>query len=296
MRIISTRNPPVDQSLRRQLQLRRLWPKRLWLHLLLWLVGATFLFPWFWMITTSFKSKEQLLIWPPVWIPAPVVWGNYFDAFTKAGLLHYGTNTLMIAVIAVIGTVLSNTSVAYAFARMHWPGRDLVFIGVLATLMLPFHVRMIPLYLVFSNIGWINTYLPLTAPAFLGSAWFIFLLRQFFRNIPSEITDAARIDGCYEFGILWRIVIPIAKPAITVIALFQFISSWNEYLEPLIYLYDEELYTLALGLAGLRNTYGMSDFSVMMAASTLTTLPIVIIFFFAQQTFIQGITFSGLRG
>ena len=265
-------------------------------HILLATVGVVFIIPWWWMISTSLKSKEQLLIWPPTWIPMPLLGQNYIDAFTRAGLLQYGQNTLIIALISVVGTILSNTLVAYGFSRLRWPGRDTVFLGVLATMMLPFHVRMIPLYVVFSNLGWINTFLPLTVPSFFSSAWYVFLLRQFFLVIPADLTDAARIDGCSEWGILWNIILPLAKPAIAVVAMFQFISSWNEYLQPLIYLYDKRLYTISLGLASLRETYGMSNFAVIMAAATMTTLPIVILFSLTQRTFIQGITFTGIRG
>jgi multiple sugar transport system permease protein len=179
---------------------------------------------------------------------------------------------------------------------MRWPGREVAFVGVLATMMLPSHVRMIPLYLIFTRLDWINTYLPLIVPSYFGSAWYIFLLRQFFRSIPSDLTDAAKIDGCSEFGILMRVILPLVRPAIAVVALFEFIGSWNSYLGPLIYLYDKRLFPISLGLASLRDTYGMSNFAIIMAASVITTAPIVILFFFTQRTFIQGITFTGLKG
>jgi len=268
-------------------------------HGVLWVLSAFFLLPWVWMVTTSLKTPEQVFRIPIEWIPNPVFAQNYPDAFfgdPNQPLLLYMRNTLIIAVFSILGAVLSNTMIAYGFACIRWPGRDQIFLIVLATLMLPFQVRMIPLYLVFSWLGWINTYLPLIVPTFFGSAFFIFLLRQFFRTLPPELFDAAHIDGATDLGILWRVVLPLVKPAIAVVALFEFINSWNDFLGPLLYLNEKLKYPIALGLRNMQNAYGISDFGRIMAASTVTVLPIVVLFFFAQRTFIQGVTFTGLKG
>ncbi|RIK40432.1 MAG: sugar ABC transporter ATP-binding protein [Chloroflexi bacterium] len=260
---------------------------------------AFFLLPWVWMTTTSLKTPEQVFRLPVEWVPDPVHAINYWDAFfgdPNQPLLLYIRNTVVIAVFSIIGAVLSNTLIAYGFACIQWPGRDKVFLIVLATLMLPFQVRMIPLYLVFKNLNWINTYLPLIVPTFFGSAFFIFLLRQFFKTLPRELFDAAYIDGASDLGILFRVVLPLVRPAIAVVALFEFINSWNDFLGPLLYLNDKLKFPIALGLRNMQNAYGIADFGRIMAASTVTVLPIVILFFFAQRTFIQGVTFSGLKG
>lgn len=265
-------------------------------HAFLISFALLFVAPWFWMLSTSLKPLRQAFLVPPVWIPQPIEWQNYPRAFLAAPLLMYTQNTLTIALISVVGALLSNTLVAYSFARLRWPGRDLCFIAVIATLMLPFQVTMIPLYILFRQFGWLNTFLPLIVPTFLGSAFYTFLLRQFFLTIPQEISDAARIDGCSEFGVLWRIILPMSKPGLAVVALFQFINAWNDFLAPLIYLDEKSKFTLALGLRNMQTAYGTSDIPVIMAATTMTILPVIVVFFIAQRTFIQGITFSGLKG
>jgi multiple sugar transport system permease protein len=255
-----------------------------------------FLFPWYWMITTSLKTPEQILQFPPQWIPNPITFKAYPEAFFDASMLLYGRNTLFLCVVNVFGAVLSNSLVAYGFARIQWPGRDLLFIGVLATMMLPYQVSMVPLYIIFNELNWINTYLPLTVPTYFASPFFIFMLRQFFRTIPDDITDAARIDGASELRILWSIFMPLVKPALAVVALFEFIGNWNSFLGPLIYLTDEKLWTLTLGIQSLRMHYGLSNYATIMAAVFISLLPIVILFFFAQRTFIEGIALTGLKG
>jgi ABC-type glycerol-3-phosphate transport system permease component len=255
-----------------------------------------FLFPWYWMITTSLKTPDQILQFPPQWIPNPITFQAYPEALVGAKMLLYGRNTLFLCVINVIGAVLSNSLVAYGFARIRWPGRDVVFLGVLATLMLPYQVSMVPLYIIYNKLGWINTYLPLTVPTYFASPFFIFMLRQFFRTIPDDLTEAARIDGAGELRILWSIFIPLVKPGLAVVALFEFIGNWNSFLGPLIYLTDEKLWTITLGIQGLRMQYGLSNYATIMAAVFIALLPIVILFFFAQRTFIEGIALTGLKG
>lgn len=268
------------------------------LHLLVYTVlivlGSTFFFPLFWMITTSLKTPPQQVALPPVWIPNPPVWGNYPAALTAYPYASYLGNTLTICISTVIGTVISCALAAYGFSQIAWPGRDAVFILVLSTLMLPYPVTMIPLFIVFHNIGWVDTFLPLIVPAYFGNAFYIFLLRQFFLTQPRELCDAARVDGCGELGIFVRIMVPLARPALATVALFQFIDAWNDLLGPLIYLNSEGKFTLALGLQQFVSAYG-SSWGHMMAAATTFTLPIIALFFLTQKTFIQGIALTGLK-
>lgn len=259
-------------------------------------LSALFIVPWIWMISTSLKNPEELAIFPPVWVPNPIRWDNYLLAFQQAPFLSYLINTLTIAVPSVIGAVVSNSLVAYGFARIRWPGRDVVFALVLATLMLPGFVTFIPLYVTFRQLNWINTYLPLIVPTFLGNAFFIFLLRQFFMRLPEELSDAARVDAASEWRIYLQIMLPLAKPALAVVALFQFLHSWNDYFGPLIYINDRAKYTISLGIANMQSSYGFSNFAWIMAATCLSILPIIVLFFFAQRTFIEGIAMTGLKG
>ena len=263
---------------------------------ILCLFSLFFLLPWVWMISTSLKNPEELVVFPPIWIPDPIRWDNYFLAFNEGQLGLFLINTVIVTVPSVIGAVISNALSAYGFARIDWPGRDYVFALVLATLILPDFVTFIPLYLVFRNLDWINTYLPLVIPTFLGNPFFIFLLRQFFMGLPAELSDAATVDGASEFRIFTQIILPLARPALAVVALFQFIGSWNDYFGPLIYLNDTAKYTISLGIANMQNSYGFMNFAWIMAATCLSILPIVVLFFFAQRTFIEGIALTGLKG
>jgi multiple sugar transport system permease protein len=268
-------------------------------HAALWLFSFFFVLPLFWMITTSLKTQAQVVRIPIQWIPNPVYWQNYLNAFFRdpnQPLLVYLWNTVYVAALTTIGAVVSNTLVAYGFARLRWPGRDLIFGLVIATMLIPFPVVMIPLYLIWNALGAMNTYYPLIIPAWLASPFSIFLLRQFFLGIPQELSESARIDGASELRILWNVVIPLARPALAVVALFQFIASWGDFLGPLIFLQEKQLFTIAIGLRNMQNAYGLSNFGEIMAASFVTMLPIVVIFFLAQRTFIQGIALTGLKG
>jgi len=204
-------------------------------------------------------------------------------------------NTLIICCICVIGTILSCSLVAYGLACVEWRGREILFWIMLSTMMLPGQVTMIPLFLTFKSLGWINTFLPLVVPSFLANAFFTFLLRQFYRTIPLELLEAARLDGCSELGIWARIMLPLSKPALAIVGLFTFITAWNDFLGPLIYLMDDKKYTLSIALAMFQNQYG-SNWGQMMAMSCLMTLPIIALFFFTQKTFIQGVKLSGIKG
>lgn len=268
--------------------------RRIALTLLLWAVALLFLIPLLWMISSSLKPNYQIFEVPPRWIPRPPRWQNYVEALTVLPFSTYILNTALISALTIIGHLLSCTLIAYAFARLRARGRDLIFIVMLATMMLPYPVTMVPLYVLFQRLGWINTILPLTVPAFLGSAFYIFLLRQFFLGIPRDFEDAARMDGANLLQILWRIMLPLALPAMATVAIFTFQASWNDFLAPLIYLQKPELYTVTLGLQFFRSTY-TTNWAYLMAASLVTVLPVVLIFFLAQRYFIEGITLSGIK-
>jgi multiple sugar transport system permease protein len=257
-------------------------------------VGGFFFLPWFWMVSTSLKPLSQVFKMPPQWIPNPVAWENYKYAVTAVPLLHYLRNTLFISTTAVIGQIIASSLVAYAFGCIDWKGRDKVFLLVLATMMLPGQVTMIPVFVIWNRLGGVNTYLPLTVPAFFGSAFWIFMLRQFFRTIPTELRDAAVMDGCSEFRIYWQIVMPLSRPALATLIVFTFLGSYTDFMGPLIYLSDKAKWTLSLGLWGFIGTHS-AGWSWLMAASVLFTLPMVILFFFTQKTFVRGIATTGFR-
>ena len=259
-------------------------------------LSCFFILPWVWMISTSLKSPQELNVWPPIWIPQPPRWDNFVAAFNEAQFGIFVLNTLRVAFPSVIGAVLANSLIAYGFSRIDWPGRDAVFGVVLATMILPGFVTFIPLYIIFRKMGWINTFYPLVVPIWLGSPFFIFLLRQFFMGLPDALSDAARVDGASELRIFTQIILPLAQPALAVVALFQFIGSWNDYFGPLIYLSDKDKYTITMGIANMRASYGFSNFAWIMAATCMSTIPIIMLFFFAQRTFIEGIALTGIKG
>ncbi len=220
---------------------------------------------------------------------------NYPSGLTFIPFTRYLLNTLLICALVVAGTLLSCSLVAYGLARIRWRGRNALFYVIIATMMLPFQVTMVPIFVVFARLGWVDSVLPLIVPAFFGNAFFIFLLRQFFLTIPDELADAARIDGCSEWDIYWRVVLPLAKPALATVGLFAFMNTWNDYVGPLIYLSDASKYTLSLGLASFSSQYGSYP-GMLMAVTAVMTIPIIILFFLAQRTFIQGITLTGIKG
>ncbi len=261
---------------------------------LLWGVALLFLVPILWMLSSSLKPNYQIFEIPPRWLPRPPRWENYREALTILPFGRYFINTTVIALLTIVGHLLSCTLIAYAFARLRAPGRETLFVVLLATLMLPYPVTMVPLYVLFNRLGWINTILPLVAPAFFGAAFYIFLLRQFFRAIPGDFEDAARIDGANLLQILWRIMLPLALPALTTVAIFTFQYAWNDFLAPLIYLQRPELYTLTIGLQFFRTTY-TTNWAYLMAASLVTVLPVIILFFAAQKAFVEGIAVGGVN-
>ena len=273
---------------------RKSAPKTALSHLVLVVLGVSFALPFYWLMTTALKTDEQIFRVPPVWIPRPAVWENFPRALTHIPFALYTWNTLKICVLSVVGTTLSCALVAYSLAKVPWRGRNWIFYSLLATMILPGQVTMIPTFTIFKSLGWIGTTLPLWVPSFFGSAFNIFLLRQFFLTIPAELSDAARIDGCSDGGIFWRIVLPLSRPALATVALFTFIANWNDFLGPLLYLNDERSYTLSLGLQRFVSQHG-AEWSLLMAASTVMTVPIIVLFFFAQRTFIQGISTTGMK-
>jgi multiple sugar transport system permease protein len=264
-------------------------------YVFLIVAGAFFAMPFLWMLSTSVKPDTEIFLIPPQWIPSQLIWENYPKAINYIPFFLYMRNTLFITVMASLGILISTPPVAYSFSHIPWPGRNVVFILVLATMMLPYQVTMIPVYIVFKNLGWVGTFYPMWVPAFFSHAFSIFLLRQFFMTIPQELGDAGRIDGASEFTIFLRIILPLSKPALSTIVLFQFMNSWNDFLTPLIYLRQESMYTMSLGLQQFTSLHGL-EWSLLMAASLMFAAPIIIIFFLAQSFFIEGISMTGIKG
>lgn len=259
------------------------------------LIAILFLLPLLWMISSSLKPNYQVFEFPPRWLPHPVQWSNYPEALTYVPFGRYTLNTLFIAVMTIAGHLISCTLVAYAFARLQAPGKNILFVIMLATMMLPYPVTMIPIYIGFKMLGWVNSFRPLIVPAFFGSPFYIFLLRQFFLTLPPELEDAARVDGANTVQILWHIILPISRPAMATVAVFSFQAAWNDFLGPLIYLNDQSKYTVSLGLNFFRSSYDVR-WGYLMAASLVTMLPVILVFLLAQRQFIRGIALTGLKG
>ncbi|MCA9881923.1 MAG: carbohydrate ABC transporter permease [Anaerolineae bacterium] len=260
------------------------------------MLSIIFLIPLYWLVRSSLMDDSTIFTFPPQWIPNPVAWENYDFALSRYPLFQYLGNTLTILIPALVGTIVSATLVAYGFARISWPGRDLVFGLLLSTLMLPYVVTLIPTFFMWSRLGFVDTYVPLIVPSWFGGGMFnIFLLRQFFRTIPQDYDEAATLDGANHFQILWHLIVPMSRPAIITIAIFSFLHHWNDFLGPLIYISDPEKQTLALGLSNFQGYYS-AEWGHLMAASTLMILPIIVLFFVAQKYFIKGIALGGLKG
>lgn len=267
------------------------------LHIVLILLSFIFLFPFLWMLFTALKTPQELLQGTQSFFPTDPQWSNFITAVQSIPFFLYLKNSLIIVILVMTGTIFSATTAAYAFAKLEWKGRDKWFIVMLATLMIPIQVILIPTYIMYAKIGWLGTRLPLVIPAFFGggAAFYIFLLRQFFKGIPKELSESAIIDGANHFQIFIKIMLPLVKPALITVALFTFMATWNDYFGPLIFLSNPEHWTLALGLRAFQTQYG-GRFDLMMAAAILIMLPTLIIFFMAQKSFIEGITFTGIKG
>jgi multiple sugar transport system permease protein len=270
---------------------------RILLYLLLLACSAWFVAPLLWMFLTSFMPIEQVGVFPPEWIPRVWQVENYTEALRFWNFSVTFRNTVIITVTSMIGHLISSTLVAYGFARFRFPGRDVLFLILLATMMLPFAVLLIPVYIAYNEIGWVNTFWPLVLPHYFGSAFFIFLCRQFFLGIPQDLIDSAKIDGASELMIFLRIMVPLAKPAIIVVAILSFQGSWNEFLGPLIYLKNDSLHTLALGLYYFQALPGQGGMqNQQMAATVMMVVHVLVIFFLFQKQFIQGANLSGIKG
>jgi multiple sugar transport system permease protein len=280
---------------RRALPVRRIVAKSV-IYLLLIAGALVALLPFFWLVRSSVMGSHQIFTSPPEWIPRPWTWENYSESLTVIPFRQYLINTLTIELFVVSGTVITSTLAGYSFARLRWAGRDTVFAVLLATMMLPYAVTLIPSFILWQKLDALNTYYPLTVPAWFGGGAFnIFLLRQFFRTIPRDLDEAAYLDGATPLRVLWEILLPLSRPALIVVAIFTFIGVWNDFLGPLIYLNDDEKFTLALGLASFKGLYN-AQWGYLMAASTAVIAPIVVLFFLAQRYFVQGITLTGIKG
>jgi ABC-type glycerol-3-phosphate transport system permease component len=262
------------------------------------IVGAfVLMIPFFWMLSTSLKDEGAVWLFPPRWIPKPIVWENYKTAFTMWPFGLYLLNSVKLVVINITGILFSCSMVAFSFSRLRWPGRDFFFLLLISTMMIPGQVTMIPIFVLFRYFGWIDTFYPLTVPSFFGSPFFIFLLRQFFLTIPREMEEAAKIDGCSTFQIFSRILLPLSKPALGTVAIFTFMGVWNDFMGPLIYINSESRRTATLALGFFRSAwYGGTHTAVLMASSMIVMLPCLLLFFFAQRYYIQGIVITGLKG
>jgi len=258
-------------------------------------MAAFFVLPFLWMFSTSLKGYRQIFTYPPQWIPSPVHWSNYVKAIKAMPFLRYLLNSIFITVVAIVGTVFSSSLVAYSFAKLKWRGRDSLFMFAIVTMVIPLQVTSIPVFVLYKHLGWLNSFKPLTIPYFFGGGvFYIFLLRQFFLTIPETLSDAARMDGCSEFDIYWRIILPLSKPVLATIAIFTFMFTWNDFFGPLIFLPGKEKGTLALGLAMFVGQHG-TEWSLLMAASIMLLIPVIIIFVFCQKYFIRGITLTGMK-
>ncbi|MCI9014049.1 MAG: carbohydrate ABC transporter permease [Lachnospiraceae bacterium] len=265
------------------------------LYVILTVLAILFVLPVFYLFMGAFKAESELFRVPFKWLPDKFILDNFSNMFQSIPFMRYLKNTMIIVVFNIVGSLLSCSLVAYGFSRLRWPGRDKVFILVLITMILPYQVTLVPLFLMFTKIKWIGTFLPLIVPCFFGNPFFIFLLRQFFTGIPQDISEAARIDGASEFTIFSRLILPMAKPALTTVALFAFIRSWNDFLGPLVFLGRDELYTLSLAASMLKSNLD-PNWSVLLALGTVMILPVLLIFFVMQKYFIQGIAMSGIKG
>ena len=261
------------------------------------LLGAmAVLFPVAWMVSTSLKTRTETLAMPPVWIPKSLQWINYTEALTFNPFGLYFWNTIKYTLAVVLGEVLSCSFIAFGFARLRSPLRNILFLLLLSTMMLPSEVTLIPTYILFSKLGWTNSYKPLIVPAYFGSAYLIFMMRQFFMSIPKEYDEAAIIDGASYFAIWWRIILPNSRPALGAVAIMSFMWHWRQYQGPLLYLSDNRKFTLSLGLSMFRTPFGGTPWHWLMAASLVVILPCVVVFFVFQRYFIQGIVISGVKG
>ena len=288
----STKKSPIRNMPRMKNKTRKK-VKNGMVYLILILLSAIFLIPFMWMLLTSVKSMQD--VYSNQVLPTKLFWENYKNAVTQIPFLRMTFNTVVITVLTVTGMVSSSTMVAYSMSKVRWRGRDVLFPVIVATMMIPYQVTLIPLYMIWNKLGLIGTNVPLVLPAFFGGAYYIFLLRQFFRTIPDSLLEAAEIDGAGEFRKFWTIVLPLCKPAIASVCIFTFLATWSDFMGPMLYLTKEESYTLSLGLQAFMQQHYV-EWGTLMAASAIFTIPVIILFFFAQKYFIEGITVTGVKG
>lgn len=265
------------------------------IYIILLIVSAICVVPFLWMVSTSLKGAGSIFVYPPEWIPEKLAWSNYYEAWTIVPFHIFLKNTVTVATMCTIGTIISSSFTAYGFARLKFPGKNLLFGMVLATMMIPWEITAVPLYVEFTYLGWIDSLKTLIVPTFFGSAFNIFLLRQFFYSIPYDLDEAATIDGCTPFGIFFRIMLPLLRPGMVTVAIFQVVNVWNDFMGPLIFLNSQKNFTLTMGLNLFRNSY-RTDWGYLMAAATFITFVPILIFFFGQKQLIGGIATSGLKG
>ncbi|EOS8021185.1 carbohydrate ABC transporter permease [Enterococcus faecium] len=266
--------------------------KKILSYVLMTVIGIILIIPLLWMVFTSLKPMEEIVRYPPTFFPEKIVWENYLDTIAAFPFWRYARNTLFITVLVVIGNVLSNSFIAYGFAKLDFPGKKLMFALVLSTMMIPGFVTMIPQYVLFSKIGWVGTYLPLIVPSFFGNAFNIFLMRQFYLSINNELIEAAEIDGANHLYIWSHLMLPLTKPALITIAINSFNAAWNDFLGPLLYIQNQEKYTLQIGLQVFQNQ-ATTQWNYLMAGATLVLIPTILLFFFAQRYFIEGMDLTG---
>jgi len=259
-------------------------------------VGVVILIPVLWMLSTALKANSEVFLFPPRWIPKELKWENFRKGLTFLPFARYFANTSYITLLSVAGQMISSPLIAYGFAKLRARAREPLFYLLLSTMMLPRHVTMVPLFVLYRHFGWIDTYWPLILPAFAGAPYYIFLLRQFLLTIPEEMSDAAKIDGCGYFKTYARIFLPLSKPALATVAIFTFMWTWNDFMGPLIYVSSDEKWTLTLGLSRFTGMYGETAWNQLMAVSLIIILPSILLFFFAQRLFIQGIVITGVKG
>lgn len=266
-------------------------------YVLLFLGAVALMIPFFWMLSTSLKPLDEVQSWPIKWIPSRLVWENYPRVFEKTPLARFMLNSTLLAVVGIVGNLIGSTLAGFGFARMRFPGRDGLFLVMLSTLMLPQWVTIVPHFMMFKAVGWLDTYLPIMVPAFFGNAFYIFLCRQAFLGIPVELEDAARIDGASSFRIYWQLFLPLTKPTLATVAIFAFYYYWNDLIYPLVYLQSQMKFPVSLGLRMFQGAnWGLVDFPLMMAASMISLTPCLVLFFLAQRLFIQGVVVTGVKG
>ncbi len=295
----ATSAPPVSKSSEAQAYRRsatmRQWLGPLAAYVTMTLIAIVVMIPLFWMISTSLKERWEIFAYPPEWIPSNPQWQNYREAFTKYPLGRFMLNSGLLVVANLVGELLAVPLVAYGFARLRFPGRDFLFIVMLGTMMIPIHSRLIPLFALYTRLGWIDTYWPLIVPAFTGSAFFIFLMVQYIRTLPRDLDEAARIDGAGTWTILYRIILPLCKPVLAIIVVYTFWWTWNDFLLPLIFLNSFELFPIQVGLALFKGRYSV-EWNLFMAATLVSIIPVLVLYFFAQKQLIGGIASVGLKG